>query len=82
MSNGEDILVASENVQVGNGCPKKEAAKTAENRCEPGYLPNGDCVMASYMGDGYRDCLKDLLLNNQELYGQYIQVTRNIINNL
>lgn len=81
MSTGEDLLVASENVQVGNGCPKK-AAKAVENRCEPGYLPNGDYVMSSDMGDEYKECLRDLLLNNEELYGQYIQVTRQLINNL
>ena len=82
MSTGEKLLVTNENVQVGNGCPKKTAAKTAESRCEPGYLPNGDYVLTSEFSGQYRECLRDLLLENEEAYGLYLVSTRELINNL
>ena len=75
-------LLANENVKVGDGCPKKEAAKMAENSCEPGYLPNGDYVMSSKLGGEYRECLRNYLIENEEAYGLYLASTRELINDL
>ena len=82
MSTGQKELVANDNVKVGDGCPKKAAAKTEENRCESGYLPNGDYVMASELSSDYRECLKDYLTTNEEAYGLYLASTRELINSL
>lgn len=82
MSTGQKELIANDDVKVGDGCPKKSAAKTAENKCEPGYLSNGDYVMASELSSGYRECLKDYLIANEEAYGLYLASTRELINNL
>ena len=77
----EKLLVASENTQVGNGCPKK-SAKNVGNNCEAGYLPNGDFVFTTELGNSFKYCLKDLLLNNEVVYGKYLQVTRELINSI
>lgn len=84
ISTGQKLLLASENVMVGNGCPEKQTnlQNSEETKCMEGYLPNGDYVLSTELGNSFEECLIDLLANDDELYHQYIVSTRNLISDL
>lgn len=75
--NKERLLIASENVAINY----VETDKLAEskNSCKAGFLKNGDFIFADKYD--YKYCLKDLLKNDDILYGKYLTKTRSLIKN-
>ena len=66
-TDGDEYLVANQNVQVGE-CRNGE--RNANTECE-GRLPNGDYVIDNgTVGD--KECLYDLLIEKPEIYDLYL----------
>lgn len=76
LDTGQSNLVSNQNVQVGSGCGSNRPLNASQtNVCDGGYLPNGDYVVGS-SSSNYRYCLLDLLLQDEELYEQYLAITK------
>ena len=71
----QTTLVASDNVQVGNGCEqKRDSGYTNNSECE-GTLPDGNKVIKLKTDQIY--CLYELLTVNSDIYKSYRKTIAN-----
>lgn len=80
IESGQKTLIANDNVQVGD-CKgaKRMMNPSNSNACKAGYLPNGDYVFPNNTTNKY--CLLDLLLDNEEVYNQYLKSVEETLRN-
>jgi len=78
LSNEQQLLISSEN--AGINYKNTDELSDNSNSCKIGLLPNGDFIFTNNYDYDY--CLKDLLANDDTLYGKYLTTTRELINNL
>lgn len=80
LESGQKTLVANNNVQVGDcSSTNKTVNSSNSNDCREGYLPNGDYVFSNETTNKY--CLLDLLLENEEVYDQYLVSVKETLEN-
>ncbi len=80
LESGQKTLVANDNVQVGDcDSANRMMNPSNSNACKAGYLPNGDYVFPNNTTNKY--CLLDLLLDNEEVYNQYLKSIEKTLEN-
>ncbi len=80
LESGQKTLVANDNVQVGDcDSANRMMNPSNSNACKAGYLPNGDYVFPNNTTNKY--CLLDLLLDNEEVYNQYLKSVEKTLEN-
>ncbi len=79
LESGQKTLVANDNVQVGDCKTNRMMNPSNSNACKAGYLPNGDYVFPNNTTNKY--CLLDLLLDNEEVYNQYLKSVKETLEN-
>lgn len=77
--NGQKLLVANEDVKVGNCSSNKPNG--VEGVCPSGFLKNGDFVYGGNKSDP-NYCLLNLLETNEDVYQQYLDSIDELIPNL
>lgn len=79
VESGQKTLVVNDNVQVGDCEMNKKINTSNPNACEAGRLPNGDYVFPNQTTNKY--CLLDVLLENKEVYNQYLKSVEKTLEN-
>ncbi|HUH51629.1 MAG TPA: hypothetical protein VLZ11_05990 [Flavobacterium sp.] len=79
LESGQKTLVVNDNVQVGDCETNRKINTSNPNACKAGYHPNGDYVFPNNTTNKY--CLLDLLLDNEEVYNQYLKSVEETLEN-
>lgn len=79
---GQTTLVANQDVEVGDcgGSSERLGNQDETKNCQGGSLPNGDYVVPK--DSVYEYCLLDLLLENEDVYRDYLISIRETVSKI